>query len=269
MNSLIKEISYKIPSVYIEGSVPHTHTTTSEIIQTFEDSGKIVVDGISYKMSKTGLYFINGPSPHFVMPDDINKYIHSIAIINTEELKTLCRHLHMSNTYEKIFAKEGGTFCDLTEEMAIDADRIFLQIKKAYYEETDMKYALIASGLVKLLDIGNKFSSSSSSLDAKISVILSYINENIYLDFSLDDLSKSISISKYHMCRIFKDNFGITIGNFILQKRLAIAKQLLLESNYSISKISNELSFSSCSVFSRSFTKSIGCTPSQYRGKYK
>lgn len=265
----IESCAYKIPSVYAEGAVPHTHTNKSEIIQTFENAGKILIDGEVYKMIKTGLYFINGRTPHFVMPDDITRYSHSIIIFPTSEVERICRNLNIYDQYYDLFIKDGGTFCNLSEQTVIDVDKIFLNIKTAFYSDNPMKYAVIAAELIHLMDIGLKNRTEAHAADSKLSEILSYINDNIENKFSMDDLSKAVNVSKYHMCRMFKDSMGITIGALILSKRLSIAKSLLLETNDTITQIAEKTSFSSSSTFTKVFVKEIGCTPTAFRAKYR
>ena len=54
----ITECSYKIGYVMPDGSIPHSHNVHSEIIQCFENSGSILINGELYDMKKNGLYFI-------------------------------------------------------------------------------------------------------------------------------------------------------------------------------------------------------------------
>ena len=93
--NIIKESHYRIFTSSAEGTLPHTHATSCEIIQTFEASGKILINGQVYKMQKNGLYFIDGLMPHFVLPDDLTKYNHSILIFNVPALEKLCHNLSM------------------------------------------------------------------------------------------------------------------------------------------------------------------------------
>jgi len=265
---ILKQSSYKINTTSVQGVAPHTHAIALEVIQCFEDSGKILINGKVYKMQKNGLYFIDGLMPHFVMPDDMTKYNHSILIFNTPELEQMCQHLNMMEEYRAIFIKNGGTFCALSEEDVIKTDSIIQQINKAYHGNDRLRYAKIASGVIALFDIALKNKTDAADKDSKISEILSYINENAMHKFTMDDLSEAVNISKYHMCRMFKESMGTTIGTFILSKRLSLAKHMLLETNFSITEIANKVSFSSPAAFSALFTKEIGCSPTAFRSKY-
>lgn len=266
----IEECYYKVDLIDSEGSSPHTHTVTSEIIQTFENDGKILINGELHPMKKNGLYFIHGLSTHFVLPGDINKYNHSIIVLSTPDIERLCMFHNMTDAYKKVFLQKGGTFCELSPDDAIDVDRLFLSAYRiANDEHAYMKYARLAALFINLLEVGYTKSASDTVIDSKISDILSYINSNIFTKISLDSIADSINISKFHMCRTFQETMNTTIGNYIKNRRLAIAKQMLVESNDSINVIAQKCCFSSSSFFSKIFTQEIGCTPTEYRAKYK
>lgn len=264
----ITRCGYKIDRVDSNGAAPHTHTMTSEIIQTFENHGSIMIDGKLYNMEKNGLYFIYGRAIHFVVPDDLNRYNHSIIILNTEETKKLLRNLDMSAEFEKIFSNDGGLFCSLSPEAAIDVDKIFLRIS-SILQDDKMQYARLAAELVSLCEIGLKFSQDSNKSGDKISEIVSFISDSALKKISIDDICKELHISKYHLCRIFKENTGVTIGQFIKNRRLAVAKQLLADTNLKITEIAQRCCFSDNSFFTKTFFTEFGVTPTEYRAKYK
>lgn len=260
---------YKISTTTIyDGVMPHTHTT-NEIIQCFEDYGKVLINGKIYPLKRNGLYFIDGIMPHCVLPNDMTKYFHSILIFNNTELKNLCHNLKMVNAYKTLFSDKGGTFCSLSDENVIKTDMLMFQINKELHGDSELKYSKIASNLVSLFDIALNSISNTAQTDSTIVKILSYINNNVMSKFTLDDLSDSVNVSKYHMCRMFKEHLNISIGSYITNKRLSIAKHMLLETNYTITEIAENLSFSSQSTFSAKFIKEVGCSPTEFRTKYK
>lgn len=266
----IESCEYKIDSVDTQGSTPHTHTSTSEIIQTFENRGKVIINGEVYRMQKNGLYFIHGLASHFVLPDDISTYNHSLIVLNTSEIERMCFNLNMIKEYNKVFTAKGGTFCELSNDDVLYADGIFLQLSKLCQNPgSDLTYAKMASLFVSLLEIGCKKSTSATYADSKVSAILTYLNENILSKMTLDEISRNIGISKFHMCRQFQDNMGISIGEYIKNRRISIAKQLLIETDMSVSEISRHCCFSNSSFFAKTFSEVIGCTPTSYRTKYK
>lgn len=264
----IENCNYKIDFVNLEGSTPHTHTVTSEIIQTFDNNGSILINGQLYEMQKNGLYFLHGLSTHFVLPDDINRYNHSIIILNIYEIEQLCKNLNIKKEYDKIFTQKGGTFCALSPENVIKADEIFLKIHNILNDNNEMKYARLAASFTELLELGIKSMSNENNKD-KISDIVSFISDNALNKITIDDICKQSNLSKYHLCRIFKENIGVTIGDFIKSRRLSAAKQMLANTNMSITSIAYKCCFTDSSFFSKTFSKEFGITPTAFRAKYR
>lgn len=91
------------------------------------------------------------------------------------------------------------------------------------------------------------------------------LNRNLDRDISLDELSESIHISKYHLCRQFKLAFGVSPMQYHLDSRINKAKVLLVTTNMSISSIAETVGFQSIYSFSRAFKKRENVSPSVYR----
>lgn len=103
---------------------------------------------------------------------------------------------------------------------------------------------------------------SYSSNIGEIKSAIEYIHENYHTSFDLDTLSKHLAISKYHMCRIFKDVTGITINQYTNQVRMTKAHDLIVDHNLTVSETANATGFNSISYFTRSFKNYYGYPPS-------
>lgn len=106
--------------------------------------------------------------------------------------------------------------------------------------------------------------SSDGSLDEKL---LTYLDEHIDDELSLDTLAEKFYVSKYHIAHIFKDTFGISIHQYIMKKRLALCKEALL-SNDSITQVYSSFGFGDYSSFYRAFKKEYGDSPKDYKKKH-
>ncbi len=94
----------------------------------------------------------------------------------------------------------------------------------------------------------------------KILEIIKYINENLTADLSIDHISEKLFMSKFHMMRTFKNETGYSIGNYIMQKRLILSRQLLLE-GIPITQTCYQCGFKDYSNFSRQYKNFFGETP--------
>ena len=106
-------------------------------------------------------------------------------------------------------------------------------------------------------------SNQDISFDSTIQNVIDYINNNLQDDLNIDNIASRFFISKYYLMRKFKSETGSTIHNYILQKRLIMAKGLILE-GYPLGDISALCGFNDYSSFVRSFKKVYLVPPSKY-----
>ena len=94
----------------------------------------------------------------------------------------------------------------------------------------------------------------TDNCNTKILDILQCINENLNHDLNIDILSDHFYISKYYMMRLFKQETGYTLGHYISQKRLLLAKELIL-TGVSGTQACFDCGFKDYSTFSRAYKK--------------
>ncbi|WP_368029009.1 GyrI-like domain-containing protein [Arcobacter sp. s6] len=101
--------------------------------------------------------------------------------------------------------------------------------------------------------------------------VMNYIYKYIDTDINIDDLSIELKISKFHLHRIFKDEFGKNIYESIKSIRLEKAANLLITNKYStITNIANMTGYSSQTSFLRAFKERFLMTPKMWKsGGYK
>lgn len=97
--------------------------------------------------------------------------------------------------------------------------------------------------------------------DKKIVEMIHYINENLGEDLSIETLSARFYLSKYHMMRKFKEETGYFMHQYILEKRILSAKNLIM-TGMSATAASMECGFKDYSTFSRAYKKLLGQMPS-------
>ena len=98
-----------------------------------------------------------------------------------------------------------------------------------------------------------------------VSEIANHINLYYRDSINLDVLSKRFFLSKYYLCRIFKDITGTGIIDFINRKRLVEAEKLIRSTNMSISDISEQVGFKSVDHFIFLFKRNYNHTPGAFK----
>ncbi len=96
--------------------------------------------------------------------------------------------------------------------------------------------------------------------------IIYYIYKYIDTHINLDELSEDLGVSKFHMHRIFKNEFGKNVYESIKSIRLQKASSLLLTNkNSTITQIAKMCGYSSQTSFSKVFKEKFLMTPKEWR----
>lgn len=98
----------------------------------------------------------------------------------------------------------------------------------------------------------------------KVIEIITYINDNLGKDLSIDLLADRFFMSKYHMMRIFKNETGYSIHQYISEKRILLARNLIM-SGMPATSACLECGFKDYSSFSRAFKNQLGILPSEVK----
>ena len=98
-----------------------------------------------------------------------------------------------------------------------------------------------------------------------LSNVCAYLSEHFTEEITLEDIAAFAGFSKYHFARIFNEYTGETFYQYLQQKRISFAQTLLSNPTLSITDIAYQSGFASSTAFTRTFRKSTGYTPSQFR----
>lgn len=96
-----------------------------------------------------------------------------------------------------------------------------------------------------------------------------YINENYNKRLTLENSAHMLGIDRSYLSKLFHSNTGFTFKNYLSIIRIKRAKELLVETNKSITTIAYECGFDDSNYFSTVFKKSEKIPPLEYRHKFK
>lgn len=108
----------------------------------------------------------------------------------------------------------------------------------------------------------------SSILSKPVTQCVDYIYSHIKERITISDLAACTGLSESYLSRVFKQNLGVSISDYIREKKIEKATHLLKYSDKPIIDIANYLSFSSQSHFIQIFKGFTGLTPKKYRDRY-
>lgn len=120
-------------------------------------------------------------------------------------------------------------------------------------------------------EIPNEKIQVSKGLDKKfLNDLAGLVESNLANEhFSVDEISRTMGISRIQLYRKVKALMGCSITDYILGRRLKKAKYMLLNEDYTISEITYKVGFASATYFSTAFKAKYGYTPSEFKKQEK
>jgi AraC family transcriptional regulator len=100
---------------------------------------------------------------------------------------------------------------------------------------------------------------------SKLQQVIDYISDRLDQNLSLVDLAAVVQMSTHHFARSFKASTGTTPHQYVVQRRIEKAKQLLMQWDLMIADVCQAVGFHNQSNFTTTFRKLVGVTPRQYR----
>lgn len=216
--------------------------------------GCLTVDNKKYPFYKEDVVLVDCYKPHIYR--------------TTKDSEILWFHFDGATSrehVEMIFANS-GPICSVRDLISFEKDlnRIILMISG----NAPVNDALCSYYILKILTsliLCSTKSLKEENIHSVTEDIISYINNNISNNLSLEELSSRAGLSPFYFTRLFKKETGYTPHEYIILSKVNIAKFYLKSSAYSIKEICFSSGFSSESNFCSTFRKICGMTPSEYR----
>ena len=120
--------------------------------------------------------------------------------------------------------------------------------------------------MLKLL--GEHFAANSFPFDEPESIgtmIKYYVKNNLSEKITLSDIAGSLHCSTVTLTEHFKDEFGITIMEYVLRKRMELSERLMLDTDLPQREIAAKTGFADVEYFSRTFKRYHGISPAAWR----
>ncbi len=102
-----------------------------------------------------------------------------------------------------------------------------------------------------------------------VTIIKNYVRGRPTIDkISVDEIQHFLNLNRQYMSTMFKKETGMSIQQYILRERMARAK-LLLEQNFSVAETAEHCGYAGIYAFSKSFKKTCGISPSEYKKSFE
>ncbi len=118
-----------------------------------------------------------------------------------------------------------------------------------------------------LFELCDKFTVKSNN--DHVQKILKYIESNITKKLTLESVSREIGLTKEYIAYIFKKEIGCTVTEYINERKMLLAKELMAYENMSLLELSSHLGYENYTYFSRLFRRHFKISPRELRSKSK
>jgi AraC family transcriptional regulator len=95
--------------------------------------------------------------------------------------------------------------------------------------------------------------------------VKAHIHDNLAREVTLDDLAAVAGLSRFHLCRAFREMTGLPPHAYLTRARLAAARRLLRGTDLPIGEVALQCGFASPNQFATSFRRGVGVTPTAFR----
>lgn len=233
---------------------------------------------IHFVKSGYGTFETNGKR-YNIQPNDAY-----IVIPNTLAVQTADRE----EPWEFCFFAFGGSFAkylvektafkDGTVSVSIDNNEIWdiiydIAIKLNENSHSEMQTLEYLFKMLSLFETDNTASSAEAEnydpYYKYIYAVKKYISFNFSKTIKISDIAKQLNINRSHLYRVFKENTGRSIEEYLVSTRINEARRLLDDTDFSTSAIANLVGYAHCSTFFKMFKAHTGLTPQEYRNKNK
>lgn len=243
----------------------HFHAHEFEILHILSGNGTMMIKDKLYSISPNTIFFVSGSDAHCSSPDNPALYVRNKINFSKELLTSTAIPFGYKNMVEELFSY-GGRAIRLSIDSSLKIDEYFLKMSETILRESKTVMLKIFTDIFSIMDIVLSDNEKNVPfVKNKISDVIEYINKNIDRKLTLDVISQNTKISKYYLCHAFCEAVGMTVFEYIEFVRMSQAKQLLTETNDSISAIAQSVGYDSFAYFSKVFKKNENTTPKQYR----
>ncbi|MDP4133819.1 MAG: AraC family transcriptional regulator, partial [Bacillota bacterium] len=239
----------------------HSHEFL-EIVFVVEGEGTLMIEDAQQKIQFGDIIIYNAGIMHAEQSSEDSPMEMFFVAFDKIELPNLPKNHLLPPDFDSIY-QTGDMYNDF--KVCFELVTKETANKEVYYIEISQNASRAL--LMYLLRLINKANNTPELVrhGEVLDKALKFMDENFINNISLEDISAHCFVNKYYLSHLFTQYKGITIGQYIYDKKIEEAKRLLRDTELSVAQISEKSGFNDISYFSRAFKKSVNMTPVQYR----
>ncbi|WP_230156136.1 AraC family transcriptional regulator [Peribacillus sp. Bi96] len=256
-----------------ESELPAHFHDRYEIIYVYDGEGIFFIDNVFHNIKKGDLIIIPGNTIHHTIHDKDNPVTCTVIFFNPLLIHN--NSLGESFSYHQLFEKSQKAKY-YKYSMQFNQQKVLeSHFEDMNRESTDAEFGFKHAILLQLHMVLHYLNRMVFPYKCEFASpnwgplwmkdILSYIENNFTNGLSLVELANKANVSTAHFSRVFKQMIGLNVSDYIVQKKIIMAKELLLHTDENISVIAERSGFQSMPHFHHTFKKHLGSTPGDYR----
>ena len=223
-----------------------------------------IVEGHSYALKPWDVLLVKHHTIHKAVIDQSVPYERIIIYLDGKYFGRSMPEAHLMDSFDQA-DRSGQHLLTPSVSQRQEIQRVLSAYEASTGDEGIGAPALRETFIIQLLIHISRMTASAapsreSQYDPKIQQVLSYINEHLHEELTVDQLAERAYLSKYHFMRLFKAQTGSTVHAYVRQKRLLHAARLIRE-GVSVGKAAADSGFGDYSAFHRAFRESFGISP--------
>ncbi|GKX67151.1 AraC family transcriptional regulator [Inconstantimicrobium mannanitabidum] len=230
-----------------------------------------LIEGKAYYLKPWDILLVNNHDVHRPIINSSETYERIIIWANSEFIEKHNYNNCDLSTCFKLANEKSFNLIRLEAELQNSLKSIIASLEDSLNSSAFASRLLSNSLFIQLIiylnriHLNNMYVTDKDSLryDRQIEEVLKYINSNISGNLSVETLAEKFYISKYYLMHKFKKETGYTLHNYVLQKRLIAARDLI-KTGEPIIKASIDCGFKDYSSFLRSFKKLFNMPPRDF-----
>ena len=232
-------------------------------------SGRVeyAVESVSYELHPWSVLLVKHHTIHRAEIDKTLPYERVIIYLDGKYFDRTMPQAHLMDCFEA--ADKSGRHLLRPDESQLKALKAAIKAYEQAAEDDSFGAQALRDTIIMqlLIQIGRMSASDPETgdrYDPKIQQTLSYINENLSAELTVDALAERVFLSKYHFMRLFKAQTGSTVHAYIRQKRLLCAARMIREGADAY-RAAADSGFGDYSAFHRAFRESFGTSPGKLK----
>lgn len=234
----------------------HRHDKHCLIQYCISGQGILNINNSTYTITAGNAFLLNIPSnSHYYLPKNSTHWKFIYLEFSPEVLPFLC----------KIYNRSGPIISLKNQpNLLIQIINLYKKALNNKLQSLFINTKLAYKFWIDLLDYN--LTSNSNNL-TKIDIAKKFIEENYPKStLNIDIIAEQIGYSKYHLCKIFHKNFGISPMKYLQNLRISIACKLLINNpTWTIKKIAHHVGYNNDDYFCKVFKNLKGITPNTFR----